>query len=644
MTRGVCAPGMRQSFDFDTGHEECTRLRSYPNALSLEIGDPHATTPHERYCGSWINAQTVTVGDEKWAFFDELRVAADVETVILATGSAHLAIGDVGKFRTACKRMANSNAAGAAGIAAFLYLDALVSEMVVDIASADDVLRGLGVVASHYCDGPVTSGLTFAASAFAINVSQGSSLKGEPIREALYAVGASRRDSEDAEAYVNTMAGLLESEIPITTRASALRIVEGGYKNTWVESLISSTNTANDPVSWIFHSTTIDTLNRFLGAFASKGGGPRRARAYIRGLAAYCSFTVRSAVTGEFGGMGTVQAQASAVRAENRPSAALGRLDGTHHDRFSHEDATSMLQASIGTWSALHASPTVLDRASVQSKCLRAARVAFPDEFDGIDFRLLVTDRLANRLQTMVERVRTSVVETLESPLFAPIWASGLRGAVQRLQSTRVRIAGAPRLSWAGVSHEFVRPELKSGDGALLIMLKQAKAVYLDRLARAARADDVCDHPPLYPSSTRNAYLLFSSGVSCTMLLPGILVPPFADERYDEKSLYSRIGYVIAHEFMHVTADRRLWDDTYAVSLLADYDPNVWTEAIADVGGVAAIMHTGLVDNQTLCAHVTQLWCGRVGILASIATNSHHPKTNQRGDSMCNFLRTHFSN
>ena len=174
-------------------------------------------------------------------------------------------------------------------------------------------------------------------------------------------------------------------------------------------------------------------------------------------------------------------------------------------------------------------------------------------------------------------------------------------------------------------------------------MLKQARAVFLNRLLKAVRGDDMCQHPPLFDSRDRNAYLLLSGRYSCAMLLPGILVPPFADERYDDASLYGRIGYVVAHELMHVTAFRSSWDESYASTLLHRYEPNTYIEAIADGGGLATIMRLNIagLDNATLCAHVSQLWCGRSGWLAP-APLGVHPRVNERGDYACAFLRDHF--
>ena len=125
------------------------------------------------------------------------------------------------------------------------------------------------------------------------------------------------------------------------------------------------------------------------------------------------------------------------------------------------------------------------------------------------------------------------------------------------------------------------------------------------------------------------------------MLLPGLLVPPFADERYDDASLYSRVGYVVAHELMHVTAFTSRWDGAYADYLLHRYDPQTHVEAIADAGAMATIMRLGVVSNASLCGHVSQLWCARVGNQDRVAGS--HPLSNERGDFACAFLRDHFS-
>ena len=73
------------------------------------------------------------------------------------------------------------------------------------------------------------------------------------------------------------------------------------------------------------------------------------------------------------------------------------------------------------------------------------------------------------------------------------------------------------------------------------------------------------------------------------MVLPGLLVPPFADERYDDASLATRLGFVMAHEFMHVTAYESQWSEAYATHLLGDYPESTHVEAIADLGAAASL-------------------------------------------------------
>jgi hypothetical protein len=424
------------------------------------------------------------------------------------------------------------------------------------------------------------------------------------------------------------------------TDAQAKEVLVGSVEGTWLESQATS-------AFRIYTNPYNPHLARFIKAFSQSS--TLQARAYLVGLAAYCSFSARSVVTGEFGSIAAMSLASERIRSERPAASAFGRLRSTtlEADRFVHLDHTHLRNATAVTMSSLSASstPAGATRGNARSACLAAARVAFPDEFDLIDFESLVSDRLYDRLETMTSAIKTAAEATLNEDLIGNLFSSASNRAftVSLLQQTQLRIAGAPRTTWAGVSHEFERPVLTSNDGALLILLKQAKAMFLDRLYKVVTQTSVCQHPPLFNALERNAYLLVASGFSCAMMLPGMLVPPFADERYDDASLYSRVGYVIAHEFLHVTAFTSLWDSSVAGTLLADYNSATYVEAIADVGGLASIMRLGVVDNASLCAHVSQLWCGRTGWLDGGGSTGSHPATNERGDYACNFLRTYFS-
>jgi hypothetical protein len=633
MNRGICSPGLRQSVDPFSGEIECVRKRSYPDALINEIGDPDATSDHQRWCGKWIDAGNVVTGDLKWAFFDSASVKADVDDVILAKGSGRLGTTDVGKFRTACRSMVASNSAGPAGQVAFEHLDAQLHA----VFTLEQALKAIGFLGSHFCDGPATLALTYQSSGFVVNLSTGVRIDGETLREALYGVGADHGVRDHAAEYAEAMEAVPVSEIDAISNADVRAIVRGSHEGTWVDAHVG----ASFPILRAMYNPS---LARFVRAFVHSEGGAARAKAYLRGLAAYCSYAARSVVTGEFGGVRKVEATARQIRANNAPAAALGRLRGSglDVDRFARADAHTMLNASKVTLSSLTASGVAgAARGNARASCLRAARVAFPDEFDHIAFNALVTKRLYDRLETLNTDVKNALDATLQAEPIRSLFASNANRdfTVSMLRQTRLRIAGAPRNTWGGVSRTFTRPVLTSEDGALLILLKQARAVYLDRLYKAVAGVSVCEHPPLYDALERNAYLLMSSGFSCAMVLPGLIVPPFADERYDDASLQSRVGYVMSHEYAHVTAFTELWNLDYADTLLADYQPETHIEAVADLAGVEAILRLGKVDNESLCGHVSQLWCGRRGWLDGGGDGGSHPRANERGDRMCAFLR-----
>lgn len=636
--RGICSPGLRQNVDPYTGNLQCVRRRLYPNALNTEIMDasPTSTTEdHDRYCKEWIDAKHLLSGEERWAFYDEQEVNDDIENVVKARGSGRLAGTDVAKFRTACRSMVASNAVGPAGELAFKFL----IEKIGAVKSVNDALRAIGVLASYACEAPAQIGLTNYGSGFAIYLSNGDVLSENEADEILYAVGASKQDRIYAQRVAIAMKEYASSDLTFVSTDVMKAIVHGAW------SFDNPSYDAN-AVFALKYDTPIPSLERFFTVLTNR---PLiEIEAYVRGLAATCAFATQSIATGSLGDLSVSKERIAAKQAKRvSPLAGLGRLRSIPHHRFGHVNASHVQDATTTTWSALGFFASSYDDA--RSQCLSAARMIFPDQFDHLTFDLLVSETLYDRLATMTLDIQDHVETALQSSLFYPLHNNaGQRLALTNLRRTTMRIAGAPRGKWAGVGQSFVRPTLEASDGALLMMLKQARAVFLDRFRHVVRGDSICQHPPLYDARERNAYLIVSGSYSCAMLLPGLLVSPFADERYDDESLYSRIGYVIAHEFAHVTAFSSYWERPYAATLLQDYEESTWVEAVADVIGISAIVDSGKASAAQLCGHVSQLWCARTSWLdagAGLLGNWHehsHPAANVRGDFACAFLRRHF--
>ena len=113
---------------------------------------------------------------------------------------------------------------------------------------------------------------------------------------------------------------------------------------------------------------------------------------------------------------------------------------------------------------------------------------------------------------------------------------------------------------------------------------------------------------------------------------------PFADERYDNTSLFARIGYVVGHELAHETM-LSSWNQSAKNKLLHRYNSNLHPEALADVVSLVALVENGILTENEACSHVSQLWCARVPPFYTHSSTAAHPGPNERGDALCATLR-----
>ena len=456
------------------------------------------------------------------------------------------------------------------------------------------------------------------------------------LKNAMYVVGEDRAVRNLAMEFSEAMSGFDSGALQLATQEQAAAVVRGTYRGTWLEGYVG-------PSLMVTRALSNDPLERFAGAFASHG--PDKAHAYLKGVAAVCSLAAQAVVVPEQGNLlPFFSEQTQTGEAGSRTAAALGRLIVPDEDRDTVTEQT-LLNASTVRLSALSALASA-SRGNARDVCLAAAKRVFPDDFDRIAFNALVTPALYDRLEQLSSSVREAAAVTLSQDLIGGIFAdyTDRSEAYGKLRATKVRIAGAPRGTWAGIDREFRRPDILSDDGALTMIVKQARAVYLDRLLPVVTGAGICEHPALYPGVSRNAYLLLTSSSACSMILPGLIVPPFADERYDDASLATRVGFVMAHEFMHVTAFANQWNLIYAKTLFSDYPESTRVEAIADLGAAATLARFSYVSNGTICASASQLFCGRVGWAPVLdEPPPWHPPANMRGDNVCQFLRTYFA-
>ena len=310
----------------------------------------------------------------------------------------------------------------------------------------------------------------------------------------------------------------------------------------------------------------------------------------------------------------------------DRPrGSSLGRVpnDGLYHPvgLMDPEMVRQSMRVNLGA----------LQYSSDESQCTTLTRFVFPDATDNTRFDLVVPPTLLVRFNAMVQVLQASLIQVVtEHPTLSQIYNGSELS--MRIQQARVMIPGAP----LGTSH-FDKPQQElvfdHSDGPLLVALKQTNIWWRGQV-EVGLSGDAQRLPNTMDSLTTNAYVYPQTGA--VWMLLGILRRPFADAHYDDASLFSRVGYVVAHELAHLEyplpRNSSIWDE-----LLYEYLPSTQSEAIADVLGAAAVITSGYVTKERFCSHISQLWCARVPDTYA-GMPSSHPSPNVRGDRLCRVM------
>jgi len=644
-TRGVCALGERQLAD-ENGRMRCVRQLSYPDAFVKEIADPTGTSHHERACGQWIKSKSTPDEVTYFSFYDAGDVEKEVIDAIKDDLDIRSSASDVTLFTAACKTMLVNSAVAPSVSIAYHYL----KENVGSPSTQLHVLNTLGMLAAHFCEVPIAMGVALGASnKFSLKMRDGTLLSSDQASETLYYVGESSSVRDNVRAFVSMMDRTPESLLS-TSSSTNQQPLHNILNGALVQFGISLSN-EGIPLSQdlnltgasvgVYAMDHLNMLTKFI--YACDQTTIEHARAYLLASASQCALQVRAVVTGEFGMNSITEQAAASVRLHRNKANSLGRIALESDKYLSSVNDTVLFEASTTTWSMLTRSSYALHTTTpshASSVCWDATVAVFADALDHRVYQKLVSSRaVSNILGPMITTLKEAVAGEIRSGKLSNMLLpnkADRESFAQAAHNVQFRIAGAERTSQFGRNAEFRRPSFQSTDGPILMMLKQAKAVFFDRIRLALDGSDLCQHPPLYRSTARNAYLLNSA--PCAMLFPGILVSPFFHELFDEQSLYSRIGFVIAHEIAHVTSDTQRWNMTAASLLLANYSSSTWIEASADLIAAGAINRTNKVSREQACKHVSQTWCACVPNGYYERVGRTHPPANLRGDRVCDFL------
>ena len=629
MLRGVCAPGNRISVDATTGVSSCVPFYPFPDALNYEIQNPSASEPHRQACGAWIDAGGSNLlrtdveyrsMSEHNAFVEKLLQAENA-----ATSSERTAADPPSKFRHMCRRTAafGSEALWTAAVLAYKHLRAAVDAA---LAKPDPVARAEGVLASHYCDGStwLYSSLN-GAGLFELTLDSGVAFLPGTLAQALAMLGETAEVQAGAERARDAIELEYQSATPSLLSSSEVRAL--------LEEATGQTNFSLAPVQNVAYFVKAVVVH-----YARSQAD---ARAYLLGQAAFCSYTALARVLPPDDPYATAFSLARQELAERfsarSPASALGRLSDRLPGHGRRDPEAEVGRGEVENATAIHFAQLGQASGDFEADCLALTRYFFPDDVESGRFEAVFNDRLYQRMQSMVARIRDGIALAVadEGPLRQSL-ADPDRFAADQA-SVGFRVAGAPRGSWAGIARAVPHADAQSSEGVFVFALRQARAVFLDQSwamvlrgsADPAHVTSPCDHVPLFSILEQNAYYL--TGAKCSVYFLGMAKRPWIDSSYSDASLASRGGMIVAHELAHSSLETG-YNATARSALLKHYRASTYNEAVADILAAAGVLKTGLVGRQELQSHWCQLFCARVPFAYTPSPAASHPAPNERCD------------
>lgn len=614
----LCGPGDRAEHD-SNGNIECVPFYPYPSGVNFEIMDDSASTPARRSCGKWIDAggNPLFIGQvTRRGNHDNLNwEQALLHTEDVATANSRTATSAMAKFRSECKRTSRQGpqALLSAAAVAYKYLEEYVVSNSVDRSG---FLRSIGYIMSHRCPtlALYTSNLR-DDGAFMHSMIDGFYFGPTTMSTSLFMFGESIQTQADADEANNEIREAFSVNDMQPTAEDVRHLVEGAYGK-----------------NGTFHFT-LGPLSLLDTALKYYDRNPTKAIAYLKGTCAFCSYNPLSSFLKDTethdNGVDALDNEMSSLGAE---SSFFARVDvkGT----VSYElDIHDVVQSSrVATLSDIMKNNVFNTWDDI---CLEMMRHVFVDEVEAARFDATVSSSLYERFGNLVNVTKMAVCRAAEIEPIKRV-LNNISLFQHRALHSELRIVGAPRGTWAGLSRPIPNSGISIADGMFTMILKQSRASFLDELVdhHVEGGRHACDHVPFYSQTSWNAYVL--RGIDCAVYFLGIAHRPMLDTNYDDATLMSRGLHVVAHELAHISESVG-WNATELQHLLVHYHPHTHTEAIADVLASVAILETHLVTRHDFIILFCQVWCSREPIEWSHPLTDP-PTVHPSGNSRCNNL------
>ena len=686
--RGGCAPGERAVTQStrSTSPPACRALRPWPSALNAEVARIGSTSGLlDSTCGLWLDAAVAAnkPAGSMLSFTDSTAVASEVTAHVLradvaAAGGVHADPYD--QYVDMCVRtVTRPEPARLAAIALYTKLKGLLHHAVhasttVPVNAVNQSvpadraasLRALAQLAATACPGPIQLDVGLAVSGFVAVLLKGDWRYWESaahvlayVHESAQVVHSGSELQKRLHAEVNQQLQRRESHgdwqsMPLrATHAELVDFVQQAMRHAIYADAAPWTAVHLNDTDVISYDADV-VLDAFIALAAQVGAEGMLPLLYR--YAATCAVSLGGAVHVTPSLAKHVEQLATAYGSSSTP------LLRSMPPRVAAAWDVHVGPTTKAAWLNVHSGKTVLSavqfangstmrtahpathgtQADGHAWCTGMARALYADLLDRRVFQHVVganaheSDSLYQRMQPLVAQLRQSMSDELKDTQRGDTIFVNSAHAATRLAAAQFRIVGAPRGSWAGVKQDFTTGWSSSYMSMGDLGLAQAASVLRSRLQLVSSRANACDHPALWDATASNAYYMAPFG--CVVLFPGMMRRPFADVRYDEQSLYSRVGTIIAHEFAH-SFDAFELSAAYKPAL-SPYAllPHARDEALADVLAALTVLRTGKVTASVWSRHWAQLWC-TVPLAAAehavIAASASHPPANKRVTLLC---------
>ena len=627
--RGLCNYGMHE---LPSG--VCIPQMTYPNALSIDamlgqlVLDPTSSLS-VRACGNWLaGAEQSSPPGTMYSFGAIHYTSRSMWALVSARASS---AGGTIRTRRASKLLSDcrqtvENGDAALGLTMRLAHQALLGD-ILEYTTLESVLKRVGVLSSHACPSFVSLGLHTTHSGFHASISNGDLPSIERIERALGGLHAGSNATSDI---LDEYSSLLSSSCAASTWVThaAFELVFSGI----VGEPVTLQSTPASQRNSLAHLATLMCVIGDAPLSSSQGSTPlrhqARASAILSGIAAECAALVVDRIRGPDKAEvstsgGHVMPLGRTSRWKDQPIPAVQPFEPPSRDEWN--------AATQRTWR--RAVPSVEDLADLQDSCFEAIVYGSIDEVERVLFEAIVPTTLYDRLGQFVESVRTAMSNVITNTVFNQLFVNP-GDVIHAIQTCHFRIPGAPSMTWAGRTYELPLASESQTHGIAHALLLEQQAHTRDSVRIALGMNELhCNLPPLFDASEPNAYYLYAA--NCIVVTPGLLRMPFADVSYDDESLFSRIGFIIAHEIAHASLVSGRYETIY-YNLFDHYTPiSTYEEALADVLAMTTLVSLHPEHCNRTMLHVAQLFCAT----PQGPISSTHPTGNLRVDALQQTLR-----